>query len=883
MRFCPECGERLAPDHEAVQQTQDPASVFTSDPPPHGQLAQESTPPPLTAVESAIPILQNAAQRNIVGGNQSISYEQSSHVYYQDESKSVRTCAISGRQAPVVAGNVCPVCERWVHSDFFDPQQRKCCDCEQKHSAKSRAKFGELLNQHLNDGLITETEFAELRELGNSLGIPVAEQNSLISAARKSKTLEGKPLSLLESTKLSVVLNKLAQVEILDCESANQILADLRVLTKSHPEDEKITSLFLLATAQFLSKTNLDILDKAKEIIQTSPAFIGDTARKYFIFSLFARILIVRRSSTREAMAKLRPDVLKLLENTDNDQRTRVRSQIESLCPFEADEELDHIFAESVAALEQHFPLSTECLAVRTMILLDHGWQSDSPINTVQEVRSLAQHSSLDAERSDLDFCLERLFSWLGQIDSIKQPQSLHAPQRPMVQIYYNACYGINRFSILENVHQRLRFLLDTPSGGVLNEEIAKQFLDYGLIDTSKFSHITDEAAAMLGAAHMPLNLDGLTSLSIASAMALRAVCGRLSLNGLRVISDEVAFGISQVEAELELNHLVTISETGLLIMFYFRSRLSERGLIETYFFMASFDVTKLSMEFRKLARHTILLNIECSDIGIREPDTGWRIWLDGADNTDYDEDQAMEIKLRTFWKSLSDPRYAAMPASGVQIGSPYSSLTDADVRRRFPQLYPAPIKLQTAATVVPQNAGNPAGIRPVIPQAGLARRGPPPLPATASTRTQPPIFVERGSASLDNLQNRFSKLLASFSASKRVYVTPKIPKQKLFGAHMTFLPKDEEVLVLVDNSALGATPLGLCQEGFAITRKRICGRGVTGGNVSIPIGDIQTIGYNEPDVWINGKVFVELSMLKEDEIGRILETIQVAVDSLKQ
>jgi hypothetical protein len=176
-------------------------------------------------------------------------------------------------------------------------------------------------------------------------------------------------------------------------------------------------------------------------------------------------------------------------------------------------------------------------------------------------------------------------------------------------------------------------------------------------------------------------------------------------------------------------------------------------------------------------------------------------------------------------------------------------------------------------ATLIPQ----------ATPVVGVYSPIPPPLPVKATITQPPPICVPHKSASKDDLQYRLNQLLASFSTSKRIHVPPKIPKQKLFGAQMTFLPKDEEVILLVDNSLLGGTPFALCEEGFAITREGICGKGVRSNKLSIKIADIHSTGYNEPNIWINGKIFVELAMLTHAEISKILEIVQIYVDLLKK
>ena len=144
-RFCPECGGALA----------------------------EAPKPPVQPAASLPPGYNfPAIGKSIVGGDQNIS---NTSIYNQDETKSVRKCAVSGRQAEVTRGYVCPSCSLWVYEDYFDRVKMRCESCRLAASNHTQKQFEEKVIYFLSDGQISREELMELRTLGAQLGLSISE------------------------------------------------------------------------------------------------------------------------------------------------------------------------------------------------------------------------------------------------------------------------------------------------------------------------------------------------------------------------------------------------------------------------------------------------------------------------------------------------------------------------------------------------------------------------------------------------------------------------------------------------------------------------------------------------------------------------------------
>ena len=121
-----------------------------------------------------------------------------------------------------------------------------------------------------------------------------------------------------------------------------------------------------------------------------------------------------------------------------------------------------------------------------------------------------------------------------------------------------------------------------------LTLEIAKSLvaeatgdLDDDYINASQYSVITEEAAQALAKHEYSLYLDGLTSLSVAAAQALRKHQGRaLYLRGLTSLSDAAADALAKHEGELYLSGLTSLSDAAAEALARHKGPLHLDGLI---------------------------------------------------------------------------------------------------------------------------------------------------------------------------------------------------------------------------------------------------------------------------------------------------------------
>jgi hypothetical protein len=145
--------------------------------------------------------------RSIIAGDQNITH--STVVHNQDQSKQVRQCAVSGRQAEVTRGHVCPSCRLWVHEDYFDRAMMCCDNCRKGQAQRATDQFQAKARELLSDGVITKEELSELRSLGDRRGMSLPEQDTIINRLKQELLKSAspqRPMSLIDQTRLKAVL-----------------------------------------------------------------------------------------------------------------------------------------------------------------------------------------------------------------------------------------------------------------------------------------------------------------------------------------------------------------------------------------------------------------------------------------------------------------------------------------------------------------------------------------------------------------------------------------------------------------------------------------------------------------------------------------------------
>ena len=148
MKFCSECGRTTVAIGGAGPETT-PSS-------PKGLSADGMVLPQAQLPSGYAPYQAGAAgsggsSRSIIAGDQNIS---TTVVHNQDQTKQVRQCAVSGRQAELTSGHVCPSCDLWVHADYFDRNLMQCDRCRKGKAQRASEQFGAKVRNERNQLLI---------------------------------------------------------------------------------------------------------------------------------------------------------------------------------------------------------------------------------------------------------------------------------------------------------------------------------------------------------------------------------------------------------------------------------------------------------------------------------------------------------------------------------------------------------------------------------------------------------------------------------------------------------------------------------------------------------------------------------------------------------
>jgi sulfatase modifying factor 1 len=264
-RFCPECGGRI--------------ELLLSRPTAGARVVLPGFP--------SVPV-----QKSVVGGDQVITHNQTTQVFNQDETKSVRKCAVSGRQAEVTLGHVCPKCGQWVHQDYFDRGAMQCENCRQAHAKYALGQFEGKVREFLSDGVLSREEITDLQRLGAGLGISPSEQETAIGRIKEERARSvntQRPLSLIDQTRLRAVLRAEESGAFkTDPVAKTAHLNALRTLHASYPANELIASLLLLKLSDVQWEDPAQMPPEMERVLG-APCFAHDTPRKYLLRAMLFR------------------------------------------------------------------------------------------------------------------------------------------------------------------------------------------------------------------------------------------------------------------------------------------------------------------------------------------------------------------------------------------------------------------------------------------------------------------------------------------------------------------------------------------------------------------------------------------------------------------
>ena len=396
-RFCPECGASLV--EQAVPAPRSELPKVTATP----------TPPVPLPPGYGFP----AQSRNIVGGDQHIT-----NVLNQDETKSVRNCAVSGRQAVVTKGHVCPACGLWVHEDYFDRVAMRCDNCRKAQDKRVMAQFVTKVRESLADGLITKEALTELRELGEALALSRVEQDNAIEQLKQENTRKtDRPLSIIDKTRFKSALRQLAQPGVLcDATTAMTQLRILQALHKSYPDNINIATLLLIGFPSFWTGDSAsDHYSQVEQILLHSEAFAPDTPHKYLIHCMVYRTACM---SGNLGYLNRSQNVLELTA------RARLRHH------------------DAASRLESSFADAPECIAVQLGALLDSYYEGDTDEDAKQDIIMFLGECNQQPRGSEIEQAMQLVRLNSDEDDDFGMPRKIDPGMGLFAQLYFDSLFG---------------------------------------------------------------------------------------------------------------------------------------------------------------------------------------------------------------------------------------------------------------------------------------------------------------------------------------------------------------------------------------------------------------------------------------------------------
>jgi hypothetical protein len=380
MKFCSECGTTTVAGVSSAPKT--PVVGFASKESTEGmQLPPVQLPSGYAAYQGGGAGIGSGG-RNIIAGDQNITH--STVVHNQDQTKEVRQCAVSGRQAEVTRGHVCPSCERWVHEDYYDRAQMCCDHCSTAQAKRSIEQFEGTVQQFLSDGVINKEELIELRSLGDNLGLSLPEQDTIIAQFKQEKlrsTSTQRAMSLIDKTRWKAVLRAVENKVFSTDPVAGRVHMDsLKALHKSYPEDQTMASLLVSILSEEMCNDPVQLLPEVERVLNAS-CFAHDTPRKYLTRAVFYRgCALLGQANVPHSNGKGNwGDVF---------------------------EQFGEELREAANTLESMFPNSEECHALQVAMMIDSYLVSkDESIR--EEINLLLEEAARAAGESDVGMALK--------------------------------------------------------------------------------------------------------------------------------------------------------------------------------------------------------------------------------------------------------------------------------------------------------------------------------------------------------------------------------------------------------------------------------------------------------------------------------------------
>ena len=441
MRFCPECGATTVAWGGAAPKSPQSGSAQS--------LAGGTAPLPQVQLPAGYAGYQSGtpgSSRSIIAGDQNINH--STVVHNQDQTKQVRQCAVSGRQAEVTKGHVCPSCGLWVHEDYFDEALMRCDRCGTALGQRAARQFEAKVQEFLGDGVITREKLSELKSLGGRLGMSQPEQDTIINRLKQDvqrRAAAQRPMSLIDQTRWKAVLRAVDnKVFRTDPVAGRGQLDALRMLHKSYPDNDLIATLLVSILAGEVVEAPRQFLPEIEQVLN-SPCFEHDSPQKYLTQAMFFRGAVLR-GLAQVSHSEGAGNWSDMLEQFSDRLRT------------------------ATSAMETMFPDSSECNALQVATMIDSYQLSTSDEHLRGEINLLLEGAAGAAGESDIGIALKAAYSNATEGLEWDEKREMSMGQG-LARMYFEELFLLN----LINCHQSERSQ-SGRSGKLLVTAEANQF-----------------------------------------------------------------------------------------------------------------------------------------------------------------------------------------------------------------------------------------------------------------------------------------------------------------------------------------------------------------------------------------------------------------------
>lgn len=205
----------------------------------------------------------------LAGGDvtQNVSHHSETKVYHSDETKQMKTCVVSGRNAVVTEGATCRSCDGWALLEHVE--DGICKKCSKSQSGQQEDEYRTAVREALTgDKIIDAEERSQLDALAQKLGISGERAGFIEDEVRSAEAQEDDSLSPRDK-----LLFSQAQAALYRNADAGAALAKLEDLSQGYRNNAEIARAFVLAATEANPERGL-------EFLRVAPPFRHDSAHK---------------------------------------------------------------------------------------------------------------------------------------------------------------------------------------------------------------------------------------------------------------------------------------------------------------------------------------------------------------------------------------------------------------------------------------------------------------------------------------------------------------------------------------------------------------------------------------------------------------------------